>query len=329
MDPPHQAQPGRPVPGQRHLPLRERLELASRRGAARRRRPGHRRLLLRRAPFPADGILPFLKSPFAFADYSWVVGLIVSFVAYVALTGRLPEQAGGAGGRPADGAAHLIRSAPDTGRAPRPTATREAPLRRGLAASVVAVRRRCARPRSSSPGRPAPDRLASRPLGAPLRDLLLRALADLGQPRLEALVVGAEEPLGGRSPGAGQQRLRHGRRQRAARCPGPSRPPWRRPRSRARCAPRTLSPSSPSLRRVFSISSGSIWRGQVGGRPEHGAPARPAEQALGTTERDESGAAGDRRRLGRTAPDLGRDVHGGTRRGLEGLQLVAQGGPRR
>jgi NCS1 family nucleobase:cation symporter-1 len=33
-------------------------------------------------PFPADGILPFLKSPFAFADYSWVVGLIVSFVAY-------------------------------------------------------------------------------------------------------------------------------------------------------------------------------------------------------------------------------------------------------
>ena len=42
------------------------------------------------APFPVDGILPFLKS---FADYSWVVGQIVSFVAYVALTVAFPNKA--------------------------------------------------------------------------------------------------------------------------------------------------------------------------------------------------------------------------------------------
>ncbi len=30
-------------------------------------------------PFPADGIIPLLKP---LADYSWVVGLIVSFVIY-------------------------------------------------------------------------------------------------------------------------------------------------------------------------------------------------------------------------------------------------------
>ncbi|MBI3744984.1 MAG: NCS1 family nucleobase:cation symporter-1 [Chloroflexi bacterium] len=41
-------------------------------------------------PFPADGILPFLKAPFAFADYSWVVGLIVSFVVYAVLTKFVP-----------------------------------------------------------------------------------------------------------------------------------------------------------------------------------------------------------------------------------------------
>jgi NCS1 family nucleobase:cation symporter-1 len=38
------------------------------------------------APFPENGILPFLKSPFPFADYSWVVGLVVSFVLYGVLT---------------------------------------------------------------------------------------------------------------------------------------------------------------------------------------------------------------------------------------------------
>lgn len=43
-------------------------------------------------PFPADGILPFLKTPFAFADYSWVVGLIVGFVVYVALTVAFPHK---------------------------------------------------------------------------------------------------------------------------------------------------------------------------------------------------------------------------------------------
>jgi len=37
-------------------------------------------------PFPPGGILPFLKTPFAFADYSWVAGLVVSFVLYGILT---------------------------------------------------------------------------------------------------------------------------------------------------------------------------------------------------------------------------------------------------
>jgi nucleobase:cation symporter-1, NCS1 family len=37
-------------------------------------------------PFPQDGLIPFLKSPFPFADYSWVVGLVVSFVLYGVLT---------------------------------------------------------------------------------------------------------------------------------------------------------------------------------------------------------------------------------------------------
>ncbi len=34
-------------------------------------------------PFPADGIIPFLKP---FYDYSWAVGLAVAFVLYGALT---------------------------------------------------------------------------------------------------------------------------------------------------------------------------------------------------------------------------------------------------
>ena len=34
-------------------------------------------------PFPADGLIPFLKP---FYDYSWVVGLAVAFVLYGALT---------------------------------------------------------------------------------------------------------------------------------------------------------------------------------------------------------------------------------------------------
>ena len=37
-------------------------------------------------PFPANGIIPFLKDPFPFADYSWVVGLVVSFLLYGVLT---------------------------------------------------------------------------------------------------------------------------------------------------------------------------------------------------------------------------------------------------
>jgi NCS1 family nucleobase:cation symporter-1 len=38
-------------------------------------------------PFPQGGIIPFLKG---FADYSWVVGLVVSFAVYTALTKLLP-----------------------------------------------------------------------------------------------------------------------------------------------------------------------------------------------------------------------------------------------
>ena len=37
----------------------------------------------RMKPFPADGIIPFLKP---FYDYSWAVGLAVAFVIYGALT---------------------------------------------------------------------------------------------------------------------------------------------------------------------------------------------------------------------------------------------------
>jgi NCS1 family nucleobase:cation symporter-1 len=51
-------------------------------------------------PFPVNGIIPILKDPFPFADYSWVVGLIVSFLLYGILTKyvssreALPEAAG-------------------------------------------------------------------------------------------------------------------------------------------------------------------------------------------------------------------------------------------
>ena len=41
------------------------------------------------APFPVDGIIPLLKP---LADYSWVVGLIASFVAYVGLTMAFPSR---------------------------------------------------------------------------------------------------------------------------------------------------------------------------------------------------------------------------------------------
>ena len=37
-------------------------------------------------PFPPGGIFAFLKSPFPFADYSWVVGLVVAFFVYGILT---------------------------------------------------------------------------------------------------------------------------------------------------------------------------------------------------------------------------------------------------
>jgi NCS1 family nucleobase:cation symporter-1 len=43
-------------------------------------------------PFPVDGIIPFLKTPFAFADYSWVVGLVVSFVLYWVFTRFVPAR---------------------------------------------------------------------------------------------------------------------------------------------------------------------------------------------------------------------------------------------
>jgi NCS1 family nucleobase:cation symporter-1 len=39
-------------------------------------------------PFPVDGIIPLLKP---LADYSWVVGLIVSFVVYVGLMRFMPR----------------------------------------------------------------------------------------------------------------------------------------------------------------------------------------------------------------------------------------------
>ncbi|HEY6013554.1 MAG TPA: cytosine permease, partial [Candidatus Limnocylindrales bacterium] len=43
-------------------------------------------------PFPVNGIIPILKDPFPFADYSWVVGLIVSFLLYGILTKYLPSK---------------------------------------------------------------------------------------------------------------------------------------------------------------------------------------------------------------------------------------------
>jgi NCS1 family nucleobase:cation symporter-1 len=41
------------------------------------------------APFPVDGIIPFLKP---LADYSWVVGLIAGFLAYIGLTMAFPHK---------------------------------------------------------------------------------------------------------------------------------------------------------------------------------------------------------------------------------------------
>ena len=81
-------------------------------------------------PFPAGGIIPFLKDPFRFADYSWVVGLFVSFVLYGLLTkllgGRRKSAAGGDGPR-----RRLARDR--LGRARRPPSTRhpEAPPTEG------------------------------------------------------------------------------------------------------------------------------------------------------------------------------------------------------
>jgi NCS1 family nucleobase:cation symporter-1 len=43
-------------------------------------------------PFPPDGIIGILKSPFPFADYAWVVGLVVSFLLYGILTKLLPNK---------------------------------------------------------------------------------------------------------------------------------------------------------------------------------------------------------------------------------------------
>ena len=43
-------------------------------------------------PFPPDGIIPILKSPFPFADYSWVAGLVVSFVLYGILAKVVPAK---------------------------------------------------------------------------------------------------------------------------------------------------------------------------------------------------------------------------------------------
>jgi NCS1 family nucleobase:cation symporter-1 len=39
-------------------------------------------------PFPVDGIIPLLKP---LADYSWVVGLVVSFIVYVGLMRLAPR----------------------------------------------------------------------------------------------------------------------------------------------------------------------------------------------------------------------------------------------
>ena len=43
-------------------------------------------------PFPAGGILGFLKEPFPFYDYSWVAGLLVSLVSYYLLARFIPAK---------------------------------------------------------------------------------------------------------------------------------------------------------------------------------------------------------------------------------------------
>jgi NCS1 family nucleobase:cation symporter-1 len=44
-------------------------------------------------PFPVKGVIGFLYQPFAFYDYSWVVGLVAAFLCYLALSGLFPASA--------------------------------------------------------------------------------------------------------------------------------------------------------------------------------------------------------------------------------------------
>jgi nucleobase:cation symporter-1, NCS1 family len=44
-------------------------------------------------PFPAKGLIPFLYQPVTFYDYSWIVGLVVAFLAYLALSALFPAGA--------------------------------------------------------------------------------------------------------------------------------------------------------------------------------------------------------------------------------------------
>ena len=42
-----------------------------------------------KGPFPADGLIPFLKP---LADYGWAVGLVVGFLTYLVLTITAPSR---------------------------------------------------------------------------------------------------------------------------------------------------------------------------------------------------------------------------------------------
>ena len=42
-------------------------------------------------PFPADGLIPFMKPLY---DYSWAVGLVTGFVVYLAVTAASPAERG-------------------------------------------------------------------------------------------------------------------------------------------------------------------------------------------------------------------------------------------
>jgi nucleobase:cation symporter-1, NCS1 family len=44
-------------------------------------------------PFPAKGVIGVLYQPFAFYDYSWLVGLVAAFVCYLALSALFPAAA--------------------------------------------------------------------------------------------------------------------------------------------------------------------------------------------------------------------------------------------